>query len=133
MNIKHIIALLLAAVCTQSFLTVDNNKNVIRDEFNRIRVMHGVNVVYKEFPYHPSRTEFDSNNSLVAEDFVNLKRWGFNSLRLYISWEGFEPKRQQYNFTYLEVLRDIIREASSYGISVILDAHHDLYSKKYCG
>ena len=51
--------------------------------------MHGLNVVYKEFPFYPGRTAFNSNDSLVAEDFVNLKRWGFNSLRLYIAWEGF--------------------------------------------
>jgi hypothetical protein len=30
-------------------------------------------------------------------------------------------------------LKEIIREAEIYGISVLLDAHHDLYSKKFCG
>lgn len=67
------------------------------------------------------------------EDFINLKRWGFNSIRLYLAWEGFEPIRHQYNYTYLEQLRSIIREADQHGISIILDAHQDLYSKKYCG
>ena len=62
-----------------------------------------------------------------------LKSWGINSLRLYLAWEGFEPKKGEYNYTYLSVLRDIIREAETYGISVLLDAHHDLYSRKFCG
>lgn len=38
-----------------------------------------------------------------------LKSWGINSLRLYLAWEGFEPKKGEYNYTYLSVLRDIIR------------------------
>jgi endoglycosylceramidase len=89
MVIKHIILLLAILAIAHSFLTVDTNMNLLRDEFNRIRVFHGLNVVYKEFPYHPSRDKFDSNGSLVMEDFVNLKRWGFNSIRLYMAWEGF--------------------------------------------
>lgn len=90
--LKHIL-LFCFLTLTLCSLSVDPERNVLRDEYNRIRVMHGVNVVYKEFPYHPVRDRFDSNGSLVEEDFVNLKKWGFNSIRLYIAWEGFEPKR----------------------------------------
>ncbi len=36
----------LLATCL-SFLSVDSNTNLLRDENNRIRVMHGLNVVYK--------------------------------------------------------------------------------------
>lgn len=105
MIIKHIILLLAIVALSQAVLSVDTLANVIRDEHNRIRVYHGVNVVYKEFPYHPSRNGFDPDGSLVSEDFANLKKWGLNSIRLYMAWEGFEPQRLQYNYTYLEVLR----------------------------
>jgi endoglycosylceramidase len=125
--------ILTLAICLHSSLWVDPNNSVLRDEYNRIRVIHGVNSVFKEFPFHPTRDGFDGNGSLVAEDFANLRRWGFNSIRLYIAWEGFEPQRHQYNYTYLSVLKEIVREAEEYGISILIDAHHDLYSRKYCG
>ena len=48
--------------------------------------MHGVNVVYKEFPFYPIRTGYNLNGSLVKEDFEMLKSWGINSLRLYLAW-----------------------------------------------
>jgi endoglycosylceramidase len=108
---REIYLLFALIVLGASELSVDPNSNLIVDEYNRIRVFHGVNSVYKEFPYYPTRDGFDGNGSLVAEDFANLKRWGFNSIRLYIAWEGFEPKRHEYNFTYLSVLKEIVREA----------------------
>jgi endoglycosylceramidase len=99
--IIRLLLLCLALTVVSAFFSVDSVTGRLIDEHNRFRVMHGLNVVYKEFPYYPGRKEFNSNDSLVAEDFVNLKNWGFNSLRLYIAWEGFEPKRLQYNYTYL--------------------------------
>lgn len=45
--IKHIIAVLVIVVVCNGLLNVDPNANVLRDEFNRVRVYHGVNVVYK--------------------------------------------------------------------------------------
>jgi hypothetical protein len=47
MVINHIIALLAIVVCCHGLLSVDTNANVLRDEYNRVRVFHGVNVVYK--------------------------------------------------------------------------------------
>lgn len=34
-------------IAVHSDLSVDPNTNYLRDEHNRIRVMHGINVVYK--------------------------------------------------------------------------------------
>lgn len=58
----------------------------MQDEFGRYRVTHGLNVVYKEKPFLPRRSEFNFNDSLVKEDFDNLQEWGFNSIRLFIAW-----------------------------------------------
>jgi endoglycosylceramidase len=61
------------------------------DASGRVRVFHGVNVVYKTFPFYPETTGFDSNYSLSREDLLNLRNWGFNSIRLHVAWEGVEP------------------------------------------
>ena len=47
------------------FLTVEPITSKLRDEYNRLRMMHGLNIVYKEFPYYPARDAFNSNYSLV--------------------------------------------------------------------
>lgn len=62
-----------------------------------------------------------------------MNAWGFNAIRLYVAWQGFEPREGKYNYTYLEKIKNITREAQKNGISVLLDAHQDLYSRKFCG
>ena len=50
MNIKSLLGILvccLLVVHIESSLSVDPLTNVLKDEYNRFRVMHGVNVVYK--------------------------------------------------------------------------------------
>jgi len=56
-----------------------------------------------------------------------------NVIRLYVAWEGIEPERGQFNETYIEQLRGIVRLAAEYNISVLLDAHQDLLSRRFCG
>lgn len=74
------------------------------DESGRNLVFHGVNAVYKVFPFYPIYSHFHSNNSLSDLDFKNLKSWGMNFIRFYVAWEGVEPQRGNYNFTYLKEL-----------------------------
>lgn len=64
---------------------------------------YSVNVVYKLPPFYPPVTEgFDSNDSLSDFDLDNLVSWGLSFIRLHVAWEGVEPVRGQYNYTYLE-------------------------------
>ncbi len=56
-----------------------------------------------------------------------------NVIRLHVAWEGVEPARGMYNYSYLNELRKIVRMADRYGISILLDSHQDLFSKKFCG
>lgn len=84
----------------------------------RARLFHGVNIVsllnvvyhcpryfqvYKSFPYYPNNVSFDPEYSLSNEDIQFLKDNGFNVVRLYVAWPGVEPKKDQYNDTYLDV------------------------------
>jgi len=81
-------------------------------------------VVYKLAPFHPPILDhFDPNDSLSDEDFANLKSWGMNVIRLHVAWEGAEPIKGQYNLTYLDTIRSIVRRAADYKIDIILDAH----------
>ncbi len=40
-------------------------------------------------------------------------------------WNGVEPQRQEYNITYLNVMKQIVELLESNKIFVILDMHQD--------
>jgi endoglycosylceramidase len=101
---------------------------------NRSRIFHGVNAVYKIAPWHPTVAGFDSENTLSEIDSANLKKWGFNVVRLGVMWPGVEPTaRGLYNQTYLDQIETIVTNLGKSDIYVILDFHQDIWHRKYCG
>ena len=114
-------------------IKVNTTTRQMVDEYGRIRFYHGVNAIYKVFPFLPITTHFDKDDSLSDEDFSNLKNWGLTFIRLYMPWEGVEPIRGQYNYTLLNEIQKIVQRAQKYNITILLDAHQDLLSKKFCG
>ena len=52
------------------------------DGFGRERLFRGVNVVYKDPPWLPTATSFNTNFSWVADDAKLLGSMGFNLIRL---------------------------------------------------
>eukprot|EP00927_Polykrikos_kofoidii_P059479 TRINITY_DN5462_c0_g1_i1.p1 TRINITY_DN5462_c0_g1~~TRINITY_DN5462_c0_g1_i1.p1 ORF type:complete len:700 (-),score=78.38 TRINITY_DN5462_c0_g1_i1:191-2290(-) len=103
------------------------------DTEGRVRLFHGVNVVQKSFPWHPSLGDFHPNTSLNAEDMANLRSWGFNAVRLGIMWPGVEPSPGEYNATYLSVMRKIVDDLFEHGLYTIVDFHQDAFSQQFCG
>jgi len=114
-------------------LRIDRESGHFIDSAGRVLILHGVNVVQKNFPWHPSLGSFDSRSSLNAEDMMNLKNWGFNAVRLGVMWPGVEPQMGEYNATYLDIMRQIIDDLYSHGIYTIVDLHQDSMSEQWCG
>jgi hypothetical protein len=112
---------------------VDTTTRQLVDIYGRARIFHGINVVYKSYPYHPQNSSFDPEFSLAAEDIAFLAESGFTVVRLYVAWPGVEPAEGIYNSTYLDVLEDYVNKLGDAGISTILDCHQDLLSPKFCG
>jgi hypothetical protein len=51
------------------------NDSLIVDESGRIRIYHGANFVFKQFPWYPSE--------LLDPNYIgNLSQWGLNFVRL---------------------------------------------------
>lgn len=103
------------------------------DPSGRTLFYHGVNAIYKTFPFYPDYQTFTLDTSLSSDDFQRLRSWGMNFIRLYVGWEGLEPIKGQYNFTLLQEIKNIVRLAKQFNFTVLLDAHQDLLSKKFCG
>lgn len=98
----------------QSFFT-DSGKQIL---FN------GLNVLCR-----------DSQMGYCYPGFADALPWfresGFNLIRLGIFWDGVEPEPGKYDRTYLEKVKEIVREAEKNGIYVMLDMHQDLFSVKF--
>ncbi|CAF3194509.1 unnamed protein product, partial [Rotaria sp. Silwood2] len=72
--------------------------------------------------------EWNSHN-----DFAQIRRWGFNVVRLCLSWSALEPTPGNYSEMYLQRVEQIIEWASEQQVYVILDMHEDLYSRYIFG
>ena len=115
-------------------IRVDPSTQHFIDEYGRVRIFHGVNVVYKVPPYLPNLTHFDPQNSLTDEDLNNLHQWGFNVIRLYTSWMGVNPTSDdKINQEYLSQLSTAVQMMENKGIYALLDNHQDIFSRYFCG
>lgn len=48
-------------------------------------------------------------------------------------WESVETAPGVYNYAYLDAVDALITKIGTYGMSVIVDNHQDLFSRNLCG
>jgi endoglycosylceramidase len=65
-------------------------------------MFHGVNSVYKGFPWYFAYLLNDTR-------LDDLERFGMNVVRLGTMWSGVEPEEGVYNQTYIDILQNIIQ------------------------
>lgn len=62
--------------------------------------------------------------------FRRLKSWGFQLVRLLVSWEAIEHEGPGlYDQPYLDYIYQIARKANKYGINLFIDPHQDVWSR----
>eukprot|EP00761_Pharyngomonas_kirbyi_P010417 gb/GECH01010437.1/.p1 GENE.gb/GECH01010437.1/~~gb/GECH01010437.1/.p1 ORF type:complete len:543 (+),score=93.68 gb/GECH01010437.1/:1-1629(+) len=132
-SFTSLILLISFLTIATAYFSVDPDTQHIIDEYGRVRIFHGVNAIYKVPPYYPQLEGFDPSRSLSPSDIAHLEEWGFNVVRLYVGWDAVEPERGHYNTTYLSVLNGLINRMGDAGIVTLLDAHQDLFSRRFCG
>jgi len=85
----------------------------IYDSAGRVVLLRGANVPgYHTFPF-----------PCGAKDVEVLKSFGFNFIRLGISWQYAEPEQGHYDRQYMEAIVSFIREAGKAGIYVMPEVH----------
>ncbi len=68
-----------------------------------------------------------------AVDYQRMAAWGFNAVRMVLTWEGLEPEQGAYDETYLpDVVEPQVQFAYEAGLHVILNMHQYHWSK-CCG
>ena len=93
-------------------------------------LFHGINSVQKQFPWIPDESA-GYNNLKNLTNIQNLKKWGFNTVRLGYMWSGVYPAKGQVNQSYIDEMTGIISTLEENGFYVILDMHQDMMSSKF--
>jgi hypothetical protein len=112
----------------------------IRDANGRIVLFRGCNLGGdSKIPFTPAGNPLSYDVSFTGRPFPEaeadahfsrLAGWGFNFLRLVITWEAVEHAGPGvYDEDYLSYLRSIIKKAEAHGISVFIDPHQDVWSR----
>ena len=111
----------------------DQNNTFVRLDDGRYAIFHGVNIVVKLPPFIPDTEKFDPYISFTDKDIEILKNLGMNLVRLGIIWESIEYSEKSYNKTHLQRMSNIVKKLEENGITVIIDAHQDMFSRLFCG
>lgn len=99
----------------------------IVDQYGNIVVLRGVDLT--GFEYVPPILSVHPH---YKSDYAKIASWGFNVVRLPISWENLEPQPGQYNDSYLRMFLDRdIAWAKQYGIYIVLDMHQVCWSSHF--
>ena len=98
----------------------------------RTAIFRGLNVVFKEPPYHPDIDTSNVYTSFCEEDVAIFNRLGLNAIRLHVSWAAVEPVRGKYELQYLEKIRHIVRMCHAKGIYTLLEFHQDVLCVRSC-
>jgi len=127
------VGLIVSEVNAQKFST---HKGTFKDTLDRSIYFRGINLsgsskipvesnanaisfVGKPFPINEAEIHFE-----------RLQRWGFNFIRLLVTWEALEHSGPGlYDFEYINYIKAITKVANKYGLNVMIDAHQDVWSR----
>jgi endoglycosylceramidase len=99
------------------------------DEYNRVVLLHGVNVVWKLKPYAPP----DTAPGFTGADADFLAANGFNVVRLGVLFAGVMPRRGVIDQDYLDQVDRVVQLLAARHIRVLLDFHQDMYNEQFQG
>jgi hypothetical protein len=100
------------------------------DQYGRIVVVHGLNMVWKRAPYAPP----DTPAGFTAADADWLAKYGFNGARLGILWAGVTPNQPAVaDPSYFQKWDRVVGLLADRGIWMQFDQHQDMWNETYGG
>ncbi len=114
--------LLLVASCAAlaGDVTVKDGRFV--DSSGRQITLHGVNIIEK----NGARGYVSWHG---PAEFALMREWGFNCIRLGMTWAAIEPQCGKYDEDFLNRLAERVKWARENSIWVVLDMHQDLWGE----
>jgi hypothetical protein len=128
-------------------MNIHTNGSNFVDDRGRVVMLHGVNLSgSSKVPFTPNGATyirenfFDHRNvSFVGRPFPldqadehmgRLREWGYNFLRLLVTWEAIEHAGPSiYDEQYLDYIVAVVRKAGQYGFNLFIDPHQDVWSR----
>ncbi len=100
------------------------------DQYGRIVIVHGLNLVWKSAPYAPP----DTPAGFTTADADWLKTYGFNGARLGILWAGVTPNASGVvDPSYFAKWDRVVNLLADRGIWMQFDEHQDQWNEIYGG
>ncbi|MCF8610334.1 cellulase family glycosylhydrolase [Gordonia sp. HY285] len=100
------------------------------DQFGRVVLVHGLNLVWKHKPYVPPPTA----QGFTDKDAEWLYDHGFNGARLGTLWTGVTPDRPGVEDpSYLDRWQPVVNALAERRIWMQFDFHQDMWHEKYGG
>ncbi|GAA5204154.1 cellulase family glycosylhydrolase [Microbacterium jejuense] len=109
----------------EGFLRADGDR--ITDGEGHDVLLRGVNVNQLVDFYQP-RAEVPATRPLTEDDFAGMAEYGFDVVRLGISWSTLEPTRGELDTGYLRRIDQAVEWAKDHGIRTVIDLHQDGWS-----
>lgn len=118
-----------------------------RDSAGRTLILRGVNLAgSSKLPSHPNGAThlpnslaYDPATSFIGrpfpleeadEHFGRLRAWGFNLVRLLVTWEAIEHAGPGiYDEAFLDWFAQIVERAADYDLYVFVDFHQDVWGR----
>ncbi|MCA9595391.1 MAG: cellulase family glycosylhydrolase [Myxococcales bacterium] len=104
------------------------------DTAGRVVYLRGVNARVEgvfDVTFDDGRTPLEQIPAFDAADATAMRDFGFDALRLPVSWSGIEPTADGgLSESYLAKVDGAVAAAASAGLQVLIDFHQDAYSKE---
>src|SRR3954470_11465357 len=92
------------------------------DQYGRVVIVHGLNLVWKRAPYAPP----DTAAGFTSKDAAWLARYGFNRARLGMLWAGVTPKQPGVaDPAYFRRVDRMTKLLADQKIWMLFDGHQD--------
>jgi len=115
----------VASAAPDEFLRVANGR--IADGDGHQVLLRGVNV-NQLVDFYQARAEVPVTRPLSEADFADMATYGFNVVRLNLSWSALEPEQGELDAEYLTKVKQAVGWAKAHGIRTVLDMHQDGWS-----
>jgi endoglycosylceramidase len=66
---------------------------------------------------------------LTDSDYQAMQGYGFNVIRLGISWSRLEPERGQIDYAYIQQIANVVQRAADHGMYTVIDMHNAGWGK----
>lgn len=107
-------------------LKISTFEKTFTDSHSRQRIFNGINLCDKG-GYEQGNSRKIYSVDFSEELISKLSKFGFNIVRLGMTWDAVEPEPCVYDEEYLDKIEKVADLCEKYGIYFYLDMHQDLY------